>query len=1058
MPLREASPLKKAPDAFVPFVIDAIGIHEAESCANGARRAQLGSLRGHHPTSSTSIVSTGSRRVQAPCKSPAKEQSTRWDTPSNFLIDALQRLGHHHAVPEPQPFKSDLSFSRQSRPGSRSKRLKSEPVRELNSIRKSPYDDDCDLSLPAILARYLNNLSSIPTFQLSSEVEDTHTDLSILDTFTEGTLSRLEKKGFDVDDVVTWAWIITARDGETASLRLWQAQYRSQAKGRSTQLPTFVLLFLLRRPNINPKALRNILVYAWSCVRRKWPSLNANGTPSKIDKEPDQEPKLHHGKEISTEYLGTGPSLDESSLLILFVRLLRHARRVWPESIVSISELLSFMGQDALERGDVNKRRSRLTVLFNRALSLLSLPSSKNPFESTPFHQRAQFNLIKRMSAFSPPIAITQEGYRAVVKVQLAHKKTSNERHWASSKAKSWPPWKEAKMAIDLEEKPRDGWTRATEAMLRMKEAGYVPSRWEKIADLLAGWDTDGSPTIQTRSIIRRSTSPGTNQPCPPSRDDPDIPLAYDSIEDRNDIWAARIEATRTVQEAWACFLAHEDRHLKRSPEIYFAMFQKLVFEEKRHARARVDESASMDLEIKDSPHPGDGKEVRSAPISPQEAVYVRSQPPMTSELFDKMIRESIRPSKRCLAFLVSHANSIKAGTKYLRESGIVQPTLLSALISSQRASLDLDESTKDALQLVPIQIFAAFVQLLCRFSSYSVNKQATSREHELPPGGTFDLQVTPTFDSIQTSRPLLHALKLLHFRKPSYRPAWNSVLLALARSNSLSDGLTLNLHIQNWCIMKDLVDQMEHAGLDLDVSSFQTLCLGLEKATLVSLYAMGHQAGIIAGTTDVSTTPNVPNGCVGELPQTEARAVLSNGPDYIKSKFENLVDSAVLLPGRRANGPEDATPKAVDNPFGSLPLLITTPGPSQLHAYIRVLGFLRDFEGIIGLVKWMVRFRSDLDAKAQEAKNGRRLTRRSMIALRVFLERSWENPDITDHGSETDEDRQSARAENHSGANGDTVSVAKRLVQSQESWGGWATDEEVQDYCTRGRFSFQDR
>ena len=52
-------------------------------------------------------------------------------------------------------------------------------------------------------------------------------------------------------------------------------------------------------------------------------------------------------------------------------------------------------------------------------------------------------------------------------------------------------------------------------------------------------------------------------------------------------IWAARIQATRTIDEAWANFLNFKDEMNAGSPpsgscEVYHSMFEKLVFEQRR--------------------------------------------------------------------------------------------------------------------------------------------------------------------------------------------------------------------------------------------------------------------------------------------------------------------------------------------------------------------------------------------------------------------------------------------------------------------------------------------
>ncbi|KAI9847284.1 MAG: hypothetical protein M1837_002870 [Sclerophora amabilis] len=1005
---------------------------------------------------------TGSRRAGSKTCFPAEPHKPRapnkldrrWTTPSNSLIDALQYLGHYHAVPRLHPSKVDLSYTHPRLLGvDRTQKPLGADGRAVPGRSAAS-----DLSLPTILASYLRNVFSVSELQLSGQVQDTRVDEAVVETFNEDSLAYLNKRGFHVGDVVNWAWIVTGHNAETASLRLWLAQYRGRPEDEHpTQVPIFVFLFLLRRPKVNATALRILLVYAWSQLKGHWPPLNTLSSKCHMEEaatigswspRPWQVPK---GCSIN------GPGMNGSTLIIVFVRLLRHARRVWPEAIVSITEMISYLAGDPIEsttqESHSSKRTSnRLTFVFNRALSLLSIPSSLSPFQSIPIHQRAQFNLIKRMSSFNPAIAITQEGYRAIVKVQVAHKKTLREHQWAASKARSWPPWKEMRMGIDMKIRTEDGWTRATEAMLRMKEAGYAPSRWDKVADIFAGWDTDGSPTIQTRSILRRVTGSGKghfDQKDPVTRKTGN---ADNGIEDHNDIWAARIDATRTVQEAWACFLAHEDRQIQRSPSIYFAMFQKLVFEEKRLHETPASEAQPEGY--KNKVQPGDGKEVFPSPISPQEAVYVRSQPPKVVDLFDKMVREGVQPSQRCLAFLISHADSIGIGLKYVRDSGVIDSTQVKALTASNRSFPDLNLATSQAIHSIPVRLFVAFIRLLCRLSS--LKKGATQDLKQLDRDFDQMLSLKPRVGIIQPSRPLLHALRLMSLRRPRYRPPWTDLLSAIAQPNTFStESKTTILEVHTWKLMQDVVSQMKLLDLELDLQSFQILCVGLEKALIASRKV---DEGRTVNRTDLENAnhpPKFDSGQASDELAGEAEKLLKHGPNYIKHAFEKLIgtDTSHLAGEVNSCSPSLFLPREIirTNPSTLFPSLLATPGPSQLHAYIRVLGLFGDFQGLISLVRWMVIFKLELDVTIYEASNGRRLMRRSLTALRVFLERSWEDSAV----EEDDQPRQArATARNDMRANEEVVEHVRSLVESQESWGGWPQDEEVKMYCQRGRFA----
>merc|ERR1712113_1023417 len=72
------------------------------------------------------------------------------------------------------------------------------------------------------------------------------------------------------------------------------------------------------------------------------------------------------------------------------------------------------------------------------------------------------------------------------------------------------------------------------------------------------------------------------------------------------------------------------------------------------------------------------------------------------------------------------------------------------------------------------------------------------------------------------------------------------------------------------------------------------------------------------------------------------------------------------------------------------LPRLLTVPSAAILHAYIRSLGWRGDHQGLLLLVEWMVEHRSELAEQRARDRNGERLMRRAIIALRVFLERAW--------------------------------------------------------------------
>ena len=308
-----------------------------------------------------------------------------------------------------------------------------------------------------------------------------------------------------------------------------------------------------------------------------------------------------------------------------------------------------------------SERAQRLCHIYNRILALLALPASTHPFRAVALQQRAQFRLLRKMNQFEPKLPVTREGFRALAKVQIAHKKTDMERRWARFKALSWPPWKENKLGLDAESGSAGSVSRAIDVLSRMGESGYNSLSWEKQARVLAGWDTDKSPTIQRRKLLGRP-------PLIRSIASLDGGLSADSDRE-HEIWAARISATRTVKEAWACFCSFEKQCANNGLEVshqtpgclapWHAMFERLLYATRDIPGDHVD--------------PGDGKETYPEPTSPPDFLYVPTEPPSVGELYNNMITKGLKPAGRLLADLIDHAPTISQGLKYISQGMLTE-------------------------------------------------------------------------------------------------------------------------------------------------------------------------------------------------------------------------------------------------------------------------------------------------------------------------------------------------------------------------------------------------
>ncbi len=227
---------------------------------------------------------------------------------------------------------------------------------------------------------------------------------------------------------------------------------------------------------------------------------------------------------------------------------------------------------------------------------------------------------------------------------------------------------------------------------------------------------------------------------------------------------------------------------------------------------------------------------------------------------------------------------------------------------------------------------------------------------------------------------PLLHAFELMKCRRSSSHSAWYAIFSALVREG-MQVNHQINQHmndIMTWRLLEAALCDSRNAGVCLDPRGFQIVCIGLEKALRASFHVPAEEA-----------------------------APVQSGQRIVKDAFANLSESAQAVYG--------------------LPRLLYGIGGAHLHAYIRVLGILHDKQEILAVLRWMVEHQDDLIAEAQDTKTGTRHLRRSLIAIRAFV----------DHGDDVDEE---------------VIGSLKALMNQLEEWGGWPTDEEVENYLAKSR------
>jgi hypothetical protein len=964
--------------------------------------------------------------------SPMKPISRRQEnkrTRVDYLAQELKRTGRSNVAPKPPSGRRrEHRFNHRSIHG---KQTYLEDKKRHAADYIPPLERATTISLVRILASYLRYVSEISYEDLrASRMTGSAMGLSRDD------MRFLARKNFDLEDVEAWAAMITEPDSFKAASIL---QARAASHGvRSIPLPIFS--YMLRRPYITTRALRILIVHAWNLFAE----LDAS---EDIDASPD-------------------------AVFVVFVRLSRHAREVWPEALPTIADYLVRFLPDVKRnnRGYVYPSANAVSFMLNKAMYLISEPTAVAPFVDTSYQEAAVIRILSAMAEHDPPIVINREGYRAVIRSQLASQKTPREKQWADLKALSWPPWKEDRTNMDSELGPEHGISRAGASLQRMQEAGYALESWEKVARLFTGWDVDGTPTIQTRVIL---------------------PIWGEHVKwnwtqsHEASLWMARIKTTRTVQEAWACYQAFEDAGNPPDQGVILAILEKLHQEERRQRRET--RPARRDLRLSSTPlpmlFPGDAKEIEPLPPSTHLYTYTRTDPPTAHEFYKQLQEHDIDLRDQCLAYLITNAVSAHAGRNYLR-SALHRHPALRGLVGVD-SSVDFDE--------VPNVLFQSYVELIARLSRYGKAvepmKFGTGRRKPLRLHIS-DQSLTDTRFNLQSG--LVQAVWLLQMKRSFYRPTWNAVLDALARNASykvvhLADvhhGITSNqanvpdLHfnaILAYRLMLQVLEDYQDQYMAPDPLAFLAICRATENVGIAcwSIFSNDHYTG--QASTDKFGTAEKESFMPKRVSEAEDILAYELPQRQVKHYFKLLVGGKVFSNSERNLTTSEREHSGDQQPSSpGLPRLLAIPSPAILHAYIRALGWCGAHDGILEALKWMVEYQEELAEAAPRARNTFNVTRRAVVAVRVFFERSWLPSDSTEPDAFTSmevpvyEDALSGKAQTgektggkpallqmfEAPASAEQIEQARALIESVPDWGGWATEEEVEAYCQNGRFA----
>ncbi|KAL1899163.1 hypothetical protein Sste5346_003085 [Sporothrix stenoceras] len=425
-------------------------------------------------------------------------------------------------------------------------------------------------------------------------------------------LNSLAFKGITEADIQHWVWILAAPDPDERIARFVSNSERPK--------PLFLLFQLLRRDETFHKGSSLIGIY--NHISRH--HVRSRTTPP--------EAVLPFGAVRRT--LDPGLNMAPQTFATLLRLLVHHYLRIWPSALPAVARLVAEYVETLprmVKRGE-RQAFADACHIFNYALMLFQRKSPVSPVFQMRYNWRAQKVLLAMSTTLPRPLIINRAGFRAIRRVMLALGKSPAERRVALRMARTWPPYRRDWDGRDEERQPQDDFSRSAQAGVLMREAGYAEVEHDRALGVLGGVLPGELPTVQTRSLSPR------------------IWTGSQASLNIFSTWAARVKATRDVNEAWHEFkearLTTDGNAMLPNTQVYAEMFKKLLAAPVARHRSSYTSSHSEQLDGKEI-LPGDAKEVfpvNDATLTPFEKQRLR--PPSVATLYSQMIHGGTHPPR----------------------------------------------------------------------------------------------------------------------------------------------------------------------------------------------------------------------------------------------------------------------------------------------------------------------------------------------------------------------------------------------------------------------------
>jgi hypothetical protein len=678
---------------------------------------------------------------------------------------------------------------------------------------------------------------------------------------------------------------------ENEAIQILDDTISSKTSSEVPAVPLFVILFLSKRKSFTSQSLQRFLLLACTILRR--------------------------GASTS--------AFTDRQVFLLFTRLHRHAKDMWTPGMVPIASIVTTFIPTCLPPSAQpwpDETRFRITSMYNRALLLLSQATKYRPYHAYWFIEQAQFVVLTKMAQFDTPLDLTPLGYKGLIKVQLAAKHTDQERDWINLQSRALPPFPEPKNAFDEQKGYEYAQSRAMKTIEHMKAVGYSVPQWESVAKHYAGWETDGTPTIQSRSILPN----------------------HDQVEKQPQaaLWSSRINAGRDIRESWAAFLRFEASGHPTNPWIYFAMFKKIVSEYERVA----DTNPYANVVV------GNVRELLPPAASPLQKIYLESEPPTYMTFFHKMMDAGVVPQQSFFGYLIGHAPSIQDGLSiWYRIAGPDTDLVKSAL---------LDPS----VQPMSPAVFCGLIQLLTRFplGHGIINHLGDELRAKLHTVATNMVPDTQRFSFMRNfhETSIFQVYCLLLWRNyPDIKP-WSDLMNGISWSCTHGDMWPESYNYIDF--VNGIVKGMQENGVLIEPAFFTRACQYFE----------------VAGRNSRSLSAWTPEGEAAELRVILAKTTLRTGCQTLRSLF------ASMTTGQIPHSHVEITAKQVG--IAAVPGIFFIFTSYDCLRYARALAAFGDHQGVLELTQWIVRNEQWLAPVFCNEEGGRRRWRSILAMFRLAL------------------------------------------------------------------------